>query len=82
MKAQQTLHPTALFQEYQTEHSLAHQLPYWDFLEKTIVLSDGTLVLGLSLRGVAIETLDSERINKLTQDVATLTQEFNLLKAH
>lgn len=67
MKAQ-TLRPTSRFQEFQTEHSLAYELPYWDFVEKTIVLSDGTLVLGLALRGIAIETMDADQINKLTLD--------------
>lgn len=60
------LRPFRKFTEYEAQYPLAHELPYWDFLDDVVVLADGTLVLGLQLRGVAIETLDTDRINKLT----------------
>ena len=60
------LRPFRKFTEYEAQYPLAHELPYWDFLDDIVVLADGTLVLGLQLRGVAIETLDTDRINKLT----------------
>ena len=57
------------FNEYQREHSLASELPYWDFIDDVAVLSDGTLCSGFGLTGVSIETWDTERINRLTQDL-------------
>jgi type IV secretory pathway VirB4 component len=57
------------FNEFQAEHSLAKELPYWDFHDDLVALSDGSLCLGLKLAGVSIETWDSERINRLTQDL-------------
>ena len=41
--------------EFRREHSLARELPYWDFVEGIVVLSDGTLVAPMRLRGRAIE---------------------------
>ncbi len=55
--------------EFRREHSLAHELPYWDFVEGVVVLSDGTLVSPMRLRGRAIETLDTESVNQLNQDI-------------
>ena len=59
--------------EHLTEHSLAHELPYWDFSDESstpwVSLSDGTLVMGLQLRGVSIETPEPENINRLTQSI-------------
>lgn len=53
------------------EHSLSHELPYWDFSDQAeqpwLSLLDGTLVQGLRLRGVATETSDSDGINRVTQ---------------
>ena len=57
------------FNEYQVEHSLANELPYWEFLDQIVVLADGTLCLGLVLDGVAIETWDTNRVNRITEDV-------------
>ena len=57
------------FNEFQAEHLLAKQLPYWDFHEDIVALSDGSLCLGLKLTGVSIETWDFERINRLTIDL-------------
>ena len=37
-----------------------------------MVLADGTLALGLKWQGVAIETLDTDRINKLTLSFRSL----------
>ena len=52
------------------EFPLAEEMPYWDFSddenEPWISLVDGTLVKGLRLKGVAIETLDTDSINRLT----------------
>ncbi len=54
--------------EFKTEHPLCHELPYWDFLpqENCAVLSDGSLVQGLKLKGVSIETWEEEGVNRLT----------------
>jgi hypothetical protein len=54
---------TALFEhtEFQGEYPLNRELPYWDFLDgddHCAVLSDGTLVQGFSIKGVAIEIFD------------------------
>lgn len=57
------------FNEFQAEHSLATELPYWEVHEDLVALSDGSLCLGLRLSGISIETWDSERINRLTQDL-------------
>ena len=57
------------FGEFADEHSLAEELPYWEFHDDLIALSDGSLCLGLKFSGVSIECWDSERINRLTQDV-------------
>jgi len=58
--------PFGEFTEHQAEFSLARELPYWDVLDEVVVLSDGSLVCGLKLQGVALETLDSDRINQMT----------------
>ena len=62
--------PRALFRsaEFQSEHALSKELPYWDFLEEDgcIVLADGTLVKGFALQGVAVETMDANQVNNLT----------------
>lgn len=57
------------FAEYQAEHAFSKELPYWDFIENLAVLSDGSIALGFRLSGVAIETWDTERINRLTMDL-------------
>ena len=54
------------FCEFQTEHSAAHELPYWEFLDDHVVLADGTLVLAWTLQGIALESLDSDEINQKT----------------
>lgn len=64
--------PTLQFPEFQSEVALAHELPYWDFSDEgngpgTCVLSDGSLIRGFRIRGVAIETWDSDRINEFTR---------------
>jgi conjugal transfer ATP-binding protein TraC len=61
-----SLRSLKLFSEYQAEYSLAQELPYWDFLENTVVLSDGTLVSGLKVQGIAIEALDADALNQIT----------------
>ncbi len=60
------------FNEYQSEHSLANELPYWEFIDDLAVLSDGTLCSGFRVNGVSIETWDFERINRLTQDLRSI----------
>jgi type IV secretory pathway VirB4 component len=62
----------AEFNEFQAEHSLATELPYWELHDDLVALSDGSLALGLRLSGVSIETWDAERINRLTQDLRSL----------
>ncbi|MEZ4749135.1 MAG: TraC family protein [Bdellovibrionota bacterium] len=57
------------FSEYQIEKSLSHELPYWDFLENGVVLADGTLAVGYELRGLAIEALDTNRVNQIATDL-------------
>jgi conjugal transfer ATP-binding protein TraC len=63
---QRPLRAFKLFSEYQTEHSLSEELPYWDFLNDLVVLADGTLVAGLKIRGIAVESLDTDSINQIT----------------
>lgn len=57
------------FNEFQAEHSLAKELPYWEVYDDVVALSDGSLSLGLRLSGVSIETWNADRINRLTQDL-------------
>ncbi|MGE4232070.1 MAG: TraC family protein [Bacteriovoracia bacterium] len=59
--------PLQNFSEFQEEVALAKELPYWDFLESDdcVVLADGSLVQGLHLSGVAIETFDTDTVNRL-----------------
>jgi len=57
------------FSEYQVEKALSHELPYWDFLENSVVLADGTLAVGYELRGLAIEALDTTRVNQIATDL-------------
>jgi len=54
------------FSEYQAEYPLAQELPYWDFVGDMVVLSDGTLVSGLRLQGIATEALDTDALNQIT----------------
>lgn len=68
MKTSQTRTQSAL-SEFRVEHSLAHELPYWDFFDTTVVLADGSLATALHLKGRAIETLDNEIINQINQDI-------------
>ena len=54
--------------EYQAEYALSNELPYWDFLadegeHACVVLADGSLVQGLRLSGVAVETMDAESVS-------------------
>ena len=58
--------PIQRFSEFQKEHSLAHELPFWDFFDNSIALSDSTLVQGLRLQGFSIESLDSNSLNSIT----------------
>lgn len=60
------------FSEYQAEHPLAHELPYWDFMDNCVVLADGSLVSGLKLTGIAIDTLDTDELNQLTASTRSL----------
>ncbi len=55
------------FNEYREEHSLARELPYWEFIDDLVVLSDGSICQGLTIHGVSIETWDAERVNRLTE---------------
>ena len=60
------IRPFKNFGEFHAEHSLSAQLPYWDFLENIVTLSDGTLCSGLKISGLDIETWDEPRVNQLT----------------
>ncbi len=68
MKTSTNKMPSAL-SEFRVEHSLAHELPYWDFYDNKVILSDGSLATALRLKGRAIETLDDDLINQINQDV-------------
>lgn len=59
----------AEFNEFQAEHSLVREIPYWDFLNGVVALSDGSLALGLKLKGASVETWDTDRRARLTQDL-------------
>lgn len=63
------LRPFHRFSEYVQEYPLSGEIPYWDFIDDTVVLADGSLVRGLTLVGLAIETWDDERINQLTSQL-------------
>lgn len=59
--------------EFQAEYPIAKELPYWDFFQDRdppcAVLSDGSLVQGLKLVGLSIETWDANQINSLTSSL-------------
>ena len=63
------LRPFKAFNEFREEQSLSKQLPYWEFIENVVVLSDGSLCLPFQLTGLAIETWDADRVNQLCQDL-------------
>lgn len=63
------IRPLTTLSEFLREHSLAHELPYWDIVDGIIVLSDGSIVAPMRLKGRAIETLDTDAINQLNQDI-------------
>jgi type IV secretory pathway VirB4 component len=52
------------------DQSLAHELPYWDFVEASglhhAILNDGSLVGGLRVSLMDIECLDDQQINGFT----------------
>ncbi len=54
------------FSEFQKEHSLVHEFPFWDFFENSIALSDSTLAQGLKLKGLSIEAEDDNNLNSIT----------------
>ncbi len=59
--------PTPLknFREFQKEYPLSHETPFWDFFDESLALSDATLVQGLNLQGLSIETLDDNELNSI-----------------
>lgn len=61
--------PRSSLSEFRAEHSLANELPYWDFVDGVVVLADGSLVQPLRLKGRHIETLDANGLNQLSQDI-------------
>ena len=65
MNTKRQARPYAQFAEYKAEIPLAGQLPYWDFMGDLTVLGDGSLVLGLRLRGLSIETWDVDQLNRM-----------------
>lgn len=64
--------------EFQAEYPLSQELPYWDFIEakegseECVVLADGTLVKGLKLTGVDIETMDVDEVNRFTMQLRSV----------
>ena len=58
--------PLQNFSEFQKEHSLASELPFWDFLDTCIALSDGSLVKALKLNSISTETLEDDEVNNIT----------------
>ncbi len=54
------------YKEFEHEVPLARELPYWDFKDDLVVLADGTLALGYHIKGVAIETWDTNQLNQFT----------------
>jgi type-IV secretion system protein TraC len=62
--------PLFSFSEFQNEYPLSNELPYWDFLDADdgdcVALADGSLIQGLQLTGIDIETLNSDQLNNLT----------------
>ena len=68
----QKITPLTNFGEFQKEHSLSQELPFWDFFDDCVALSDGTLVQGLKLEGLSIETLDDNNLNAITLKLRSL----------
>lgn len=64
------LRPLFRHAEFQAEYPISNELPYWDFISDIdppcAVLSDGTLVQGMRIKGVSPETWDSEQVNQFT----------------
>jgi type IV secretory pathway VirB4 component len=60
------------FSEFQRENPLCLELPYWEIIDDTVVLADGSLVNGYQLSGVSIETFDTDKINHITLELRTL----------
>ena len=58
--------PYSQFSEYKTEVPLARELPYWDFSDELTVLGDGSLVMAFQLRGLSVETWDTDQINRMS----------------
>ena len=58
--------PLKNFSEFQKEYSLSEELPFWDFFDDCVALSDSTLVSGLKLSGLFIEALNVEKLNVIT----------------
>ncbi len=55
--------------EFREDASLVRELPYWDIIDDTMILADGTLAAGYLLTGIAIETWDADEINRLASDL-------------
>jgi len=66
------LRPFQSLSENQTEIPLARELPYWDFMDDLVVLADGSLVIGLKLKGVSIETWDTDAVNRFTASLRAI----------
>ncbi len=68
LKQTQSLIKTPLqnFSEFHKEHSLASELPFWDFLDNCVALSDGSLVKALKLKSLSTETLEDDEVNNIT----------------
>ena len=68
--------PLFNFNEFQTDYPLSQELPYWDFLDSSegdcVVLADGSLVQGLYLKGIDIETFNSDQVNHFTLQLRSI----------
>jgi len=51
--ANSKIRPFDTFSEFHKETPLAHELPYSDFFDNMVALSDGTLVAGAKLNGLS-----------------------------
>ncbi len=69
--------PLKNFSEFKKEHSLANELPFWDFFENSLALSDGTLICGLKIEGICIETFSDDKINSLAKNLRSFLNGLN-----
>ena len=74
--------PYSQFSEYKNEIPLARELPYWDFSDELTVLGDGSLVMAFQLRGLSVETWDTDQINRMSTPVNPLNTSQSSFQGH